>query len=204
MTFENAIALKYHENTHIGLVSNGRQRSDKDKDVKLIAKKPRSRHHVCKECGMVFQDLPSLISHQVQKSKLQTKLLNKKARVSKARVEASKARVKVIVKVKCTQCEKTFDNSRCLSQHTNKAHAEQRTHRCKECGREFNELRYLIEHLRTHKVKCSDERKERRLNAVIKCEVCGITTMSPAGMKIHMNVVHGGEQSISGIKTEKR
>ncbi|XP_053478193.1 histone-lysine N-methyltransferase PRDM9-like [Ictalurus furcatus] len=111
------------ENKHENLIPSSEQTSRGTVAAETSSHKQKRKHHLCKDCGMSFNDGSNLRKHQ--------------------RIHTGEK------PYHCSQCGKSFRHHSTLQRHR-RVHTGEKPHRCSQCGKSFSQMGHLQRHQRIH------------------------------------------------------
>ncbi|CAG4976148.1 unnamed protein product [Parnassius apollo] len=95
-------------------------------------------------------------------------------------------------KIKCNQCDKTFNNRQSKSIHIKAVHQGERPYKCTECGAAFGYPRSLSLHSASHR------RHKTSSSKGYACDLCGKVLNHPSSVVYHKQAAHAMQRYVCG------
>ncbi|CAG2235299.1 KRAB [Mytilus edulis] len=138
------------------------------------------RPHRCQECGKGFATGTCLKKHFLVHSKLKEYVCEFCGQCCRDMTNLKIHRRSHTGErpYKCKSCPKTYRSWDALHNHQQSVHLPKKSYMCDICGKFYTQKHRLYEHKRTHR------------EDGLKCDVCGIKTLSVAAVKRHLVLEH--------------
>ncbi|VDI24203.1 KRAB domain-containing zinc finger protein [Mytilus galloprovincialis] len=138
------------------------------------------RPHRCQECGKGFATGTCLKKHFLVHSKLKEYVCEFCGQCCRDMTNLKIHRRSHTGErpYKCKSCPKTYRSWDALHNHQQSVHLPKKSYMCDICGKFYTQKHRLYEHKRTHR------------EDGLKCDVCGIKTLSVAAVRRHLVLEH--------------
>ncbi|XP_063237025.1 zinc finger protein 37-like [Bacillus rossius redtenbacheri] len=137
--------------------------------------------HICDLCGDIYESRDHLTDH-VREEHLE--LSPRRRSVQRHVLQCfPKRQNRAANRLKCTQCDRTFNHRNSLVYHL-RSHSGERPHQCEVCGKSFFAASALKVHMRLH----SGDKP-------YKCEFCGRHFRQWGDLKYHCISIHSEEKN---------